>query len=434
MSKRIQLSVRGFKLLVSTVPVAALVLVLRDPLLLTAVVGFWLCLAVGYYQVNGSLSRLQLVIIEPGGVEASLTAGGSFQEPLVIESGLNSLVEVYSSLTGASVEPTVLAPGSNWGVFSFNPALSGTFAADSLTAYVSDRLGLLRGCGEVVFPVSFTVYPRVFPVAVRAVQFLVESGYPAEGEGSALLRGRGLEYAETREYVPGDPLSMFDWKALARTGVPYVKQYFLEGGAGFHVVYNGVAPDPVSLDELSSGFLELVLAFAQAGAPLRLGVLEKGGAVSEVAFDPFSSLVAALRMCLGGRRERFREYYLLVDPVKLRLLDGFLGEAWAGARRGGGGASFDAQGRVVVVSSLCGDPVPLIGLAEAGLRGSGGAAVLMPTCTWLRAPSLSQSVLAYRDVMKKTRILRGLGVDVCSSLEDVLRRLRESPREMLGRV
>ena len=418
----------------STVPVAVLGLVLRDPLLLAAAVGFWLCLAVGYYQVNRSLSRLQLVVINPGGVEATLTAGGSFQEPLVIESGLNTGLEVYSSLTGALVEPTFLAPGINSSVLSFNPALSGTFTADSLTVYVSDRLGLLRGCGEVVFPVSFTVYPRVFSVAVMAIQFLIEKGYSAEGEGSTLLRGRGLEYAETREYVPGDPLIMFDWKALARTGAPYVKQYYLEGGAGFHVVYDGAAPDPVSLDELNSGFLELVLAFAQAGAPLRLGVLEKGGAVSEVAFDPVSSLAVALRMCLGGRLERFREYYLLVDPKKPRLLEGVLEEAWAGARQSGRSVSFDIQRRVVIVSSLCGDPVPLIGLTEASLRDSGGAAVLMPTCTWVWAAGLSQSVLTYRDVIKKTRILSRLGVDVSSSLEDVMKRFRTSPRGMFSRV
>ncbi|MFH2112162.1 MAG: DUF58 domain-containing protein [Candidatus Bathyarchaeota archaeon] len=434
MSKRVQLSVRGFKLLVSTVPMAALGLVLRDPLLLAAVVGLWLYLVVGYYQVNWSLSRLHMVVIEPGSVLAALTAGGSFQEPLVIESGLNTDLEVYSSLTGASVKPTVLAPGSNSAVFAFNPALSGTFTADSLTVYVNDRLGLLRGSGEVDFPASFQVYPRVFPVAVRAIQFLVESGYPAEGEYSTLLRGRSLEYAETREYVPGDPLNMFDWKALARTGTPYVKQYYLEGGSDFHVVYDEVTPDPVSLDELNSGFLELVLAVAQAGSSLRLGVLEKKGTVNAVAFDPYDSLRAALRMCLSGKSEEFREYYHLIEPLKSRVLDPVLEDVWIGSSPQNSFVSSEAPQRVIVVSSLCGDPVPLIKLVE-GSRDSGGTAVLRTGVPWVWTPSLGRSVIMYSGIERKTRVLSRLGVDVYSGLEDMMRHVRRTiPEEISRRV
>ena len=54
MSKNIQLSSRGFRLLVSSAPVAVLGVVLGDPLLLAAVVGLWLYLAVGYRRVTGA--------------------------------------------------------------------------------------------------------------------------------------------------------------------------------------------------------------------------------------------------------------------------------------------------------------------------------------------------------------------------------------------
>lgn len=434
MSKNIKLTSRGFKLLVSTAPVAALGLVLRDPLLLAAVAGFWLILVAGYYQVKKNLNGLHRVVIEPEGVEATLTAGGLFQEPLMIESGLNTGLEIYSPLNRASVEPTVLAPGSNSAVFSFNPALSGTFKADSLTVSVGDRYGLVRGWGEVDFPVSFEVYPRVFQVAVRAIQFLVESGYPAEGEYSTLLRGRGLEYAETREYVPGDPLSMFDWKALARTGTPYVKQYYLEGGSGFHVVYDGAAPDPVSLDELNSSFLELVLAVAQAGTSLRLGVLEKKGTVSAVAYDPYDSLRAALRICLIGKSEKFREYYHLIEPLKSRALDPVVEDVLIRASPQDPFVSSEVPQQVIVVSSLCGDPVPLLKLVE-GSRDSGGAALLRPGDPWVWASSLGRSVIMYSGVERKTRILSRLGVDVYSSLEDMMRYIqRTSPLEVSHRV
>lgn len=432
MSKSIQLSSRGFRLLVSSAPVAALGLVLRDPLLLSAVACLWLYLIIGYYGVKRSLGSLHRVVIKPGGVEATLTAGTVFQEPLVFESGLGSGLEILSSLRGASIEPAVLAPGSSSAVFSFSPTLSGTYEADSLKVCVVDRYGFLRGSGEVDFPVSFKVYPRVFPVAVRAIQFLAEGGYAAEGESVTRLKGRGLEYAETREYVPGDPLSMFDWKAMARTGIPYVKQFYLEGGGGFHVVYDGAAPDPVSLDELNSGFLELVLAVAQAGIPLRLGVLEKEGTVSAVASDSYDSLRAALRMCLSGESEEFREYYRLIEPLKSWALDHVLGEDWIGASPPDLYAISEAQQQVIVVSSLCGDPVPLLRLLE----GSGGssAAVLWAGRPWVWAPSLGQSMTLCGDVERKTRVLGGLGVGVYSGVEDLVRVQAAGPLVVSGGV
>ena len=39
------------------------------------------------------------------------------------------------------------------------------------------------------------------------------------------FRGGGVEFEESRPYVPGDEVRFLDWNALARTGVPYVKRF-----------------------------------------------------------------------------------------------------------------------------------------------------------------------------------------------------------------
>ena len=48
------------------------------------------------------------------------------------------------------------------------------------------------------------------------------------GEYHSVFRGRGMEFSEVREYVPGDDVRAIDWNVTARTGVPHVKKFVEE--------------------------------------------------------------------------------------------------------------------------------------------------------------------------------------------------------------
>lgn len=41
----------------------------------------------------------------------------------------------------------------------------------------------------------------------------------------SLFKGRGVEFAEVREYLPGDDVRAIDWNVTARTGRPFVKKH-----------------------------------------------------------------------------------------------------------------------------------------------------------------------------------------------------------------
>lgn len=45
------------------------------------------------------------------------------------------------------------------------------------------------------------------------------------GEYHSVFKGRGMEFAEVREYQPGDEVRTIDWNVTARTGEPYVKRF-----------------------------------------------------------------------------------------------------------------------------------------------------------------------------------------------------------------
>lgn len=48
------------------------------------------------------------------------------------------------------------------------------------------------------------------------------------GEYRSVFKGRGMEFEEVREYVPGDDIRSIDWNVTARTGWAHVKRYVEE--------------------------------------------------------------------------------------------------------------------------------------------------------------------------------------------------------------
>jgi uncharacterized protein (DUF58 family) len=48
------------------------------------------------------------------------------------------------------------------------------------------------------------------------------------GQYGSVFRGLGMEFAEVREYVPGDDVRAIDWNVTARMGHPYIKKFVAE--------------------------------------------------------------------------------------------------------------------------------------------------------------------------------------------------------------
>jgi len=55
---------------------------------------------------------------------------------------------------------------------------------------------------------------------------LVDSSFA--GDYRSLFKGQGMEFAEVREYQPGDEVRSIDWNVSARMGRPFVKRYVEE--------------------------------------------------------------------------------------------------------------------------------------------------------------------------------------------------------------
>jgi uncharacterized protein (DUF58 family) len=86
--------------------------------------------------------------------------------------------------------------------------------------------------------------PLLDPVAIQRAEMLglqarqVVEGYMA-GEHKSPYRGFAIEFAQHREYVPGDDTRHLDWKVLGRSDRYYIKQYEQETNYVAHILVDG---------------------------------------------------------------------------------------------------------------------------------------------------------------------------------------------------
>jgi len=90
------------------------------------------------------------------------------------------------------------------------------------------------------------------------------------GEYSSAFRGRGVEFAEVREYQPGDDVRSIDWNVTARLGSAYVKRYLEEREltVGFVVDFSASKRFGSRLRTKGELATEVCAVLALAAAPL----------------------------------------------------------------------------------------------------------------------------------------------------------------------
>jgi uncharacterized protein (DUF58 family) len=118
--------------------------------------------------------------------------------------------------------------------------------------------------------------------AARGLDFLPRqpSASVLNGRHASRLRGRGLNFEEMRDYLPGDDIRSIDWKATARTGTPHVRVFTEERDR----------PALLVVDQRMSMFYGTVLNLksvtaAEAAAIAAFRILDAGDRVGGIVFD-----------------------------------------------------------------------------------------------------------------------------------------------------
>lgn len=99
------------------------------------------------------------------------------------------------------------------------------------------------------------------------------------GEYHAVFKGRGIEFADVREYEPGDDVRAIDWNVTARMGAPYIKKYIEERELTVMLLV-----DVSASEEFGSAIQTKRELAAEVGALLAFSAIRANDKVGLIAF------------------------------------------------------------------------------------------------------------------------------------------------------
>ena len=155
------------------------------------------------------------------------------------------------------------------------PPLAGP-SLPQLQASLIDFRGLVQ-VNQVIEPLELHVIPRARYAEWLAMGYLEQTGVMGAAGSSLLPRTnarpqKGIEYFDSRDYQPGDPLRDIDWKHTVKFNKLVIKEFIESGGQTAIVAVNLSVTDAEEADKLAFNLITTALTLAHEAIPTALTV------------------------------------------------------------------------------------------------------------------------------------------------------------------
>ncbi|MBS7638646.1 DUF58 domain-containing protein [Candidatus Bathyarchaeota archaeon] len=411
----------GARLITASLATALLSALFGDPIL--AVISITLLTALALDTISALLRarKASEVVLKPPLATLRVKAG----EARVLEVEAPNLIEM--ELEGGGWYSASQTPSKNLIMVRVNPQLSGVYKLETLRAKVKGRMRLMTANTDLPMNLEVKAYPRVLPWIVEAARIL-RAGLAGPGLAPGRKPGQGAEYHGTREYIPGDPLRLVEWKATARLSKLMVKEYMEELSSSPHIIYDERAPGPITADELAGIFLSSIVGTTSTGAPIGLTI--RSGADSDLHWEelePREALEIALAHTLERVEAEMGSIYELLEPRPSRdlitTLERARGRGMARILRAARERRLNKQLKIMIrspnptldlthIGHILYDTSALLELAEeARLRGH-RLQIRAPAKPWLDSKSLEDAYITHASLRRILNSIRRMGLEV----------------------
>lgn len=130
--------------------------------------------------------------------------------------------------------------------------------------------------------ISKEILKKVKQIEVRTNRLVNDS---LAGSYHSVFKGRGMNFDEVREYVPGDDIRSIDWNVTARTGIPHIKKYVEERELTIMLMIDISGSGDFGSDEISKREL-----MAELGSVLAFSAVRNNDKVGLILFTDFIEL------------------------------------------------------------------------------------------------------------------------------------------------
>lgn len=412
----IELKVFGRALLFSALTLLLLHILFQDILLLYASLSLLLALlfslAIAARRAKWIARHLK---VKPEAVSLRMTAGDREVVNVKIESPNPVKLLVNHPIRFCKIKSQPYVAGSILAI-EVTPSLAGLYSSNNLEVETGVAMGLFSVKASLSLKTNIEVVPRVIPAALRAMELILSASPGGLLQEVPLIYrlGRGDEYAETREYTPGDDIRRIDWKATARLNKLMVKQFYEEVGGEVNLIYDLKVAGPASADAAATWFINLAIALSSQNLPYRITIVSSENNMETLRFSDWrKALITAVKYALKSTKVDYTYLYELVGPhssSELMFLLKIAGEeantnlkdTWD---RGGW---MDA----IAVTCLIGDLTWLLDIWDRASKRGGRLIVHTPSLVWLDSPSLEQAYIDYKRQERLIKSLRRRGITV----------------------
>jgi uncharacterized protein (DUF58 family) len=84
--------------------------------------------------------------------------------------------------------------------------------------------------------------PKVKEILKKVKNLEIKTNRPVDGliagNYHSVFKGRGIEFSEVREYIPGDDVRAIDWNVTARFNAPFIKEFIEERDLDIYIVFD----------------------------------------------------------------------------------------------------------------------------------------------------------------------------------------------------
>jgi len=175
----------------------------------------------------------------------------------------------------------------------FKALKQGLYLMENCYLETPSRLGLWALRRVEVCRAEFRIYPDLLRDRKKLTGLFLNRGLGIHAQRQI---GKGKEFEQLREYLPGDSYEDIHWKATARRGQPITKIYQIERTQQIYVILDGSRlsarnSDPMSNNQAFRGpadnteYVTIMERFAAAALVMGLAADRQGDVFGLLAFD-----------------------------------------------------------------------------------------------------------------------------------------------------